>query len=238
LGGDLFLGGLLLSAVILAISPRRPALGQLLAFVGFAALGLRTSRGIIWFGLVMAPILADHLAAIGRQFSWPETLTDQRASSGRVNAILAGLLLLMAAVSLPWFKEKLPFPPPKAGLISAETPLAATQFLLDSRLPGQVFHAMSFGSYLIWKAQPEYPIFVDSRIELYAPHIWLDYLEISQAAPGWEARLEGYHVQTLMLSPVEQPALIQAASASPRWQRVYQDAAAVIFVAQPAGLHE
>ena len=89
---------------------------------------------------------------------------------------------------------------------------------------------MSFGSYLDWAAQPAYPVFVDSRIELYSESVWRDYLKISAAQPGWIEKLEAYNVEILMLSPSEQPMLIAAAEDSPRWQRVYADDVAVIFL--------
>jgi hypothetical protein len=63
--------------------------------------------------------------------------------------------------------------------------------------------------------------------------VWDDYIAISNALPGWEARLEAFGVRTLMLSPEEHAALVAAAGVSPHWKQVYQDAAAVIFVQNP-----
>ena len=236
--GQLFFGGLLLSAAILALSPRRPAPSQLFTFLVFGALGLRTSRGVIWFGLTMAPVLADHLhrlfdALRKRTFAAPKSSVSGPRSSvtapqRALNAALALLLLAGAAFSLPWFKELWPLPPEKAGLIAAETPIAATEFLLRERPPGPLFHAMAFGSYLIWAA-PEYPTFVDGRIELFTAEIWQDYLHISAAAPGWEARLEQYGVRTLMLSPQEQPGLVRALRESGQWEGLYKDRISIVF---------
>ncbi len=224
--GTLFLIGLLLTAALLAVSPRRPAPLELLLFLAFAALGLRTVRGAIWFGLVMAPVWARHLSAL-----FGTVLRSGPPYKRTFSATLLAVLLVVGAlVTLPWFKEHLPLPPAKAGLISAETPVAATEFLLRERPPGPLFHAMPFGSYLIWAAQPAYPVFVDSRIELYAVDVWLDYLHISAAGCEWEERLARYGVCTLMLSPQEQPTLVAAARASPHWEQIYEDSAAVIFV--------
>jgi hypothetical protein len=263
LTGALFLTGLLATAALLAISPRRPEPLELLLFLAFGALGLRTVRGAIWFGLALAPVWAAHLSAVfGTSLrsvpdhERPFVVSHEAKRSGVPKAqngtplrsvpdyergykrdlpatLLAVLLTAGALVTLPWFKERLPLPPAKAGLISAETPVAATEFLLRERLPGPLFHAMPFGSYLVWAAQPEYPVFVDSRIELYPVEVWLDYLHISAAGCGWEERLARYGVRTLMLSPQEQPALVAAARASPRWRQVYEDTAAILFVRQP-----
>ena len=285
LTGALFLTGLLLTAALLALSPRRPEPLELLLFLAFGALGLRTTRGAIWFGLALTPVWAAHLSAVFGtslrsvpDYKRPFVVSHEapRAEGARAEAkrsgvseaqngtplrsvpdyergtllrsvpdyergykrdlpatLLAVLLTAGALVTLPWFKERLPLPPEKAGLISAETPIAATEFLLRERLPGPLFHAMPFGSYLVWAAQPDYPVFVDSRIELYPVEVWLDYLHISAAGCEWEERLARYGVRTLMLSPQEQPALVAAARASPHWHWVYEDTAAVLFVRQP-----
>jgi len=232
LGGTLFLIGLMFTAAVLAISPRRPTAFQLLTFLMFGLLGLKTTRGIIWFGLAMAPSLAEHLTYVARELGLEETTYRAQTKLTRsINTVFAGLLILSGLITLPWFKNALPLPAKKAGLISQETPIEATEYLISANLPGQVFHAMSFGSYLIWAAQPAYPVFVDPRIELYSPAIWYDYIEISAATGNWEDRLNKYGVRTLMLSREEQPALVAAAEASERWQTVYDDETAVILTA-------
>jgi hypothetical protein len=232
LGGGLFFAALLLTAVILALSPRRPTFYQLFGFLGMAVLAVVTSRGIIWFGLVIAPLVAEHSTAIldrlrgNRKF--PAT------SHGRpvINWLFLGIILTFALITLPWFKEQLPMPQAKAGLISGETPVQATEYILETRPPGNIFHAMSFGSYLIWAAQPEYRVFVDGRIELYSQEVWGDYLEISNAVGDWEAQLDGYGVHTLMLSWSEQPNLVAAVLASNGWQLVFEDNAALVFLSR------
>ena len=85
-------------------------------------------------------------------------------------------------MSLPWFKHLLPLPLKKAGLISYETPVAATQVLLREHPPGPIFNEQGFGSYLIWAAQPDYPVFVDTRLELYP---------LGSGAITWKSRLRG-----------------------------------------------
>ncbi|MBN2147681.1 MAG: hypothetical protein JW726_09850 [Anaerolineales bacterium] len=229
LGGTLFFIALLLGAAILVLSPRRPKAGDLLAYLILGGLALKTSRGITWFGLLLAPVLAEHLAVLLRRCGISEQVEETTTGSKSLNRLFAGLLLLLAVGSLPWFKAALPLPEAKAGIISSETPIEAMQFLLDEKLPGAVFHASSFGSYMIWAAYPEYQVFIDPRIELYPLEQWQTYLAVNSVQPGWEDELAQYDVQTLFLSPSEQVMLIAAASASPAWEMVYQDSAAVIF---------
>jgi hypothetical protein len=228
LEGLIFFAMFLGSAVLLAVSPRRPTFYQILTFIIFAVLGLKYIRGIVWYGIALAPVAAEHVAVVlihlGIQ---PES--QNTPQTRRINRLFFGVLALLAVLSLPWFKPFWPVVPDKAGLITAETPIAATQFMLDQSLPGRVFHDMAFGSYLMWAAQPQFKVFVDSRVELYPPALWDDYFTIGNALYNWEEKLSFYGVNTLMLEPVNQARLVESAAASPAWDLVYQDSAAVIF---------
>ena len=228
--GIIFFCALVGDAILLAVSPKRPGFYQIINLIVFGLLGIKTSRGIVWFGLVMAPIVADHVSAvITRLKKAPQKVLDGEGSRF-VNILFVTVILLMGVISLPWFKSILPLPEAKAGLISSETPVQATQFLLDKNLPGRIFNSISFGSYLIWASYPHYQVFVDTRIELFSEQVWIDYLNISNAYGDWEASLRRYGANTLMLSPVEQPSLIQAIKDSDRWILSYQDDSALIYV--------
>ena len=146
-----------------------------------------------------------------------------------LNTALASLLAVSVIITLPWFKSFLPLPDPKTDLISRETPIEATRFLLEQGLRGPIFHEMGFGSYLIWAAQPYYRVFVDPRIELYPLELWVDYLAVSAAQDDWEQTLARYDIRILILSPASQPLLIGAARAAPRWVERYADDVAVIL---------
>jgi hypothetical protein len=237
--GKSFLIGLLLSTLLIVLSRKRLTVFEGLTFLAFAVLALKTTRGILWFGLMTAPLLAtclQALAAVIAQRLHVGTSTDidipPTPQQQRLNTLLAVVLLAGALISLPWFKTSLPLPTAKSGIISQETPVAATAFLLQQPQSGPLFHAMSFGSYLIWAAQPEYPVFVDSRIELYPLSVWRDYIDISNAADNWEEQLEHYAIRTLMLSPKEQPYLLSAIRSHPEWHKIYEDSAAVLFISE------
>lgn len=227
--GSLFLIGLIISGILLLVSPKRPNFFQISTYLIFGILGLRTLRGSVWFGLVMAPIVAEHLYEISNRYWKVKDNQVNQEGSRVVNILLALLVIMMAILSLPWFKSYLPLPSAKAGLISSETPIQATKALLAQAPPGELFNSMSFGSYLIWAAYPQYRVFADSRIELFPTNIWLDYLKISNAERDWEGLLSDYGVNTLMLSWQDQPALIDAASHSVGWELVYEDQIASIF---------
>jgi hypothetical protein len=213
----------------MAVSPRRANPGKILFFLIFGYLGLKYIRGAVWFGMVMAPFVADDLAALLARagvISPPPAPPAARRLNAMFLVILAGLFV----ITLPWFKPLLPLMPEKAGLAGYETPIEATQYALVHHLPGRIFHGMAFGSYLIWAAQPTYPVFVDSRIEMYPPEIWAEYVQIGNGASGWDEKLRHYGVNTLMLEPKNQAGLIAAAESSGEWERAYTHPAVIILV--------
>jgi hypothetical protein len=216
-------------AILFILSPKRPSFSQLFTFLIFGILSLRTARGIVWFGLVIAPFLAEHFAYIIQKYKKVVLTPVNTAGKPVLNYVLFIMIVLVGVITLPWFKNSLPLPQVKAGLISSETPIHATEELLAKNPPGRLFHAISFGSYLIWSAYPEYQVFVDSRIELFPEQVWMDYLTISNASGDWEKLLDQYGVNTMMLSPIEQPALIEASRLSGDWEELYADNTAYVY---------
>ncbi len=231
--GPIYFASILFCAVVLALSPRRPTSYQLATFVAFAGLGLWTTRGVVWFGLVMAPILAGHLSAF-----WAGRVRSQKPpkSNAKLQFVNFGILCLLfslALISLPWFRGSMPIRLDYRGLITHDTPVEAANFLVEQKPPGRIYNDMAFGSYLIWAAQPDYQVFADPRIELFSQDIWDDYQTISKAAPGWEEILGEYEVRTLILNPAAQGALVNKVERSERWRLIYQDKTAVVYTLIP-----
>jgi hypothetical protein len=227
--GRVFLIGFLLSSLVLALSAKRPNFYQTATFITFAILGLMTTRGVIWFGIVMAPVLADLFPSVISRPSTDQAERPSRLGKKWINITILSLVVLIALISLPWFKEYLPFPQKKVGLVFQETPVEATEFLLSEQPPGELFNDMGYGSYLIWAAQPDYRVFIDPRIELYPSEIWLDYVALINALPGWEELLEEYKIHTLMLNPNSQEPLIDVLEASSSWSLIFSDHSTVIY---------
>ena len=228
--GTIFLIALLLCAVMLAVSPRRPSLFQILTYLGFGTLALSTTRGVVWFGIAMAPVVAEHLKAIFAAEAPAQFIRPERKQNLTLNWLILLILLWGTVLSLPWLKHMLPLPLSNRGVISRDTPLAATRVLLKEKPAGPLFNDLGFGSYLIWAAQPDYPVFVDARLELYPIELWNDYLDISSARSGWQEGLDRFGIKTLILSLRSQPLLIKAVRNSIHWRRLYGDEVAAIFV--------
>lgn len=209
-----------LGIAILAYSRRRPALPDMLVAGAFLWLGLSAVRNNIWFTAAATPLLVGQLAG------WRDPAArPARAFQGlpALNAAVVGIFALLLALALPWVKPILGLPPQLGALVDADTPAAAVERLrADPARPARLFHAMGYGSYLIWAA-PEQKVWADPRIELYPFEQWLDYQQLSAGEEAAEL-LARYQVDGLLVSREDQAGLIAFARGRPQeWELRYED---------------
>lgn len=176
---------------------------------------------------VATPLLARQLA------TWrPAGAVARPSYQGLpiLNAALAGVIILMLLLALPWVKPWLDLPPSVGAVLDPATPVAAVEALLaDPAPPERLFHEMAYGSYLIWAA-PGHLVWADPRIELYPLEQWLDYIRLSSASDA-EALLERYQVDGLLLSNEHQADLVAWAKERPaQWELRYSDEESSYFV--------
>jgi hypothetical protein len=251
----LFFASTLLCLAALVYRARRVDLTDLFLLVAFGWLGLGAIRGTIWFGLVMAPILARYLAAIPLQsdvydLTWLTARFRREKNpsaapprptlvSAILNLTLLAVLAFGAALSLPWFDIRAIVPANLRGnltLISSDTPVGAGDYLARQASGARIFHTEAYGSYFDWRLYEVRPgpgggtpVFVDTRLELYPASVWYDYLAVGYARYDWEPLLAKYHVDTLVLDKERLADLAAVAGSSPNWVRVYEDDITVIY---------
>lgn len=208
---------------------RRPAapLYWAAAFIIFGVATLYIRRMSPWFGLAAGPILAAVFAA------QPELAgrSPQQARRPLFNYILLAILCALVIAGWPWLRPHLPLSEERRSFVSLhETPAQAVQTLCAMLPPGtRLLNDQSYGGYLAW-ACPALPIFIDTRIELYPSQQWRDYFVMSQAAFGWEEKLEHYAVAAVLAGKQSQAGLLEALRQRAGWQPTYEDENTAIFV--------
>jgi len=209
----------------------RPSLDQGLALVVFGLASLYIRRITPWFGFALAPVLAAAVSARFAGAASPRSDPSWRS----VGYVMLGVGMLV--LSLPWLRPYVPSSPPY--LVTTSSPTAADRELCQRAPRGaRVFAAQEFASFHIFHC-PERPIFVDSRLELYPASVWAEYFAISQGRSDWQALLDEYSVDWLLLrAPLRASAaaskdLTDLAADSPRWQELYRDEVAVLFQRAP-----
>lgn len=229
IGGMIFFLFVMFSVAVLTYARRRPDLVDMLFAAAFFWLALGAVRNIVWFGMVMTPLLVVLLAA--RNPVDADTPVTQTRFQGlpAMNWVLIGILSLLLLLGLPWVKPALDLPPELGSLLDQDTPVAATTFMrADVQRPERLFHSMSAGSYLIWAA-PEQSVFIDPRIELYPMEQWHDYINLSNGE-NVDALLAKYQIDGLLLHNEQQEALLEHVRADPVWDVRYEDAQSTYLV--------
>lgn len=222
---------LIITTLILTYSRRAPNIADMVIVLPFLWLALGAGRNIVWFAMVFAPIVAVHFGSngmAGREASENEQDTSHRPSSPPpqpiINALVVGMLGLLLVVGLPWVKPMLGLPPEVGSLITPATPVQAVEALQEepsSERPAHLYHAMRFGSYMMWAA-PEQPVFIDTRIELYPFEQWIDYRTLNSGEKIDEL-IAKYEIDGFLLHKEEQASLLQALQERSEWEVRYED---------------
>jgi hypothetical protein len=226
INGTIFFLFVLAAIIILSYARNRPNPVDMLLFSAFLWLALGASRNVIWFIALATPFL------VAQATTWRRAATQPEAFQGLpiLNGALVTLIGLMLLVTLPWVKPLLALPPDVGNLLAPDTPVAAVDAMQnDPQRPERIFHAMSYGSYLIWAA-PEQPVWADPRIELYPFEQWRDYQRLS-AGRDVEQVLDTYNIDGLLLSHEQQADLIEyIRNLSDGWILRYEDEYSSYFV--------
>jgi hypothetical protein len=211
----------------------------LLALFGFAA--IQSLRMIGWYAPIFAWATMPHLADVWSRVRplpavEPEGVaiegTDYKLPPGRSfhYTLVCGLFIWIGLAFSP------------AGTLvlngkrrtdrqmfdNASSPLALAAELARNPPEGQIFNPQHWGDWLVLKVPGIQP-FVTSNIHLTPPHVWADYLRISEGKPGWQRVLDRYNVRMLVLDKVAQLDLTTAMKQTTGWSLVYEDERAIVY---------
>jgi hypothetical protein len=222
---------LLLIALLMARAPRRPSTTDLLWYAGTAWLAIGAVRNVMWFGLVMLPLLSDLIAQ--RMRARPPVRLP-----GAFAACFGLLIGAGMVATLPWLTPARYLGPggaklfaeagPHGLLLSSTTPVGAGEWLAEHPTPGRFWTDMSYASYTTWRL-PERQIFTDMRIELFPEPVWLDYFDISAGGERSLALLDKWEITHLLISRTWQKELSARLAATPGWCLRYQDERSQVF---------
>ncbi len=215
----------LLVVLLLAAFFARPrvslANAALLAFFCYAT--LRSGRHVPFFVLAAVPVLGAACETIlGKYLPALPVEEPPRLRWKAYHIALAGLLLLAAlGRSLSVFRQQ-------TESEEEKFPARALAWFRENRPPPNLYNTYDWGGYLLWHLYPEYRVFIDGRADLYGDEFIEEFLRIYRAEKGWEAGLERYGVNTVLIQP--SAPLAKVLQQSDSWARAYGDEQAVIFI--------
>jgi hypothetical protein len=104
-------------------------------------------------------------------------------------------------------------------------PEKAMDFLcLRKEKDARIFNYYAWGGYLIWRG---IPVFVDGRADIYSPAVLEDYTTVMNFSPNFEAILDKYGIQYLLVPSGH--VLARALVRDPGMKNIYSDEAAIVF---------
>jgi hypothetical protein len=225
------------------LTPRRISTTELLLVLGLGAATLATSRMILWWGPIAAYYTSVHAAALARRWRRAELAGPLSANPSLGRPIAARLssrtippgvivaVVLIAFALTPLVDASLLHVthPNSRSLLSAETPIEATEYLQAYPPHGQVFNSMEWGDYLLWAGPPGLEVYAASHVHLLPRTVWQDYIRVVTLDDGWQKILDRYQVNTAIIDGDQHSALAEALRADPDWHVVYEDTVAAIL---------
>ncbi|HEX8181857.1 MAG TPA: hypothetical protein VF525_20115 [Pyrinomonadaceae bacterium] len=224
---------LIATFVLLALSPQRPRLSELLLLCVSTYAALRAWRNMPFCALVAMPIMAEHAWAFATSRSWGRWLTapEQRAAGTQPAWQVALNVALLVCVPVGLYATNVRRVVARQPAIEAEKyPAAAVAYLRAHPTNGRIFNGYGWGGYLIWQLYPQQRVFIDGRADVYGDRFIEAYLQAEGGEPEWRAPLERYDVRTVMLNP--RAPLASLLKQEPGWTKVYEDKQAIIFSKQ------
>ena len=116
-------------------------------------------------------------------------------------------------------------------------PERATAFLLEHKLPGQVFHDFNVGGYLTWRIGEQYPDFADGRVIPFVDGVIDEQKRIASLPPDsaeLQRAADRWNLQTMLFSVARFNGLgsfsLPQYCESQNWKAVYFDDVSVIFL--------
>ena len=218
---------------------------DLLLFVGSGALALAHAGGLLWFALVAPLTLTPYVSGAIEDMIDDEEVPCalQLLHAALIAGLLAGAITIQPGLMTRRALAPLVSPmalrlkEPLATLVTSDTPLDATRYLVAHPEHRRIFHHHRWAGLLLWAlddpAARRRVVFVDQRVELPEAQIWNLYESISQASSAWRLQLEAHDVTAALVDPVAQSPLHEALAGDSAWRVVSQSPHHTLFVRAP-----
>ena len=183
-----------------------------------AVIGYRMMRDAWFICIAAAACMADFPA---REEDTQPAETWYEWSALAVVLVVAGLL----------FARDTSFH--RAGLdaqISRLFPVKAANYLRQHPEPGPLYNAFDWGGFLIWYA-PDYPVAIDGRADLYGDELNGRFYATANGDDSYAS--DPYLERAGVVLLFRDMPLSSLLSSDPRFQKIYEDNLAVMFVRQP-----
>jgi len=206
----------------------------LLAMTAFLTLGLRRSRDLFQILLLVGcaslsfysqrDIWLVTLAAITVIAGAKKTTHEPNFLAQKLRLAVLGaaalILILVFALLVPHRGDAL------LAKTSETYPVAAANYIRDHNLPQPLFNSYEWGGFLVWY-QPEIPVAIDGRTDLYPDDVYITYSKVMNADLPYTSYPAFVQARTILLP--RHSVIAEALSAVPAFHVVYQDEVSTVL---------
>jgi hypothetical protein len=207
---------LLTMAAFLALGLRRSRdLFQISLLVGSASLSFYSQRDIWLVTLAAVAVIAESLGA---------TNVRETTFSPKLRFVVLGITAIIVLVA---FVAVVPHRQNALLAKAAETyPVAAANYIREHNLPQPLFNSYEWGGFLMWY-QPEIPVAIDGRTDLYPDDTFVTYAKVMNADLPYTLYPAFVQARTIVLP--RHSVIAEALSAVPAFRVVYRDDVATVL---------
>ncbi len=228
--GTVVLVVVIVSVIVLMLSRRRFRWREGLPALAFGVLMFASSRYIVWFAALWSLAIFPHWCDLCARLVLRRQTPRDAAQLPRPGWWIAiATIGALACTPFGWAVLGRGEWSPRAAY-GSRTPLAATE-VLAARVPkGLVLNTMEWGDWLLWSVPDGPRPFVASHVQFLPARVWDDYQLVSKSRPGWREAAARYPFVAALLDARKQRELIDELDRDPRWERIYSDSLAAVFV--------
>jgi hypothetical protein len=106
---------------------------------------------------------------------------------------------------------------------SERTPLQITEYLKENPPQGLVYAPQWWSDWLVLKGPPGLRTVVSTNVHMAPKRVWDGYMQVSKGRDFWDAILERWRVDTIVVDKQEQDKLADLVRGSGIWEIVYED---------------
>ena len=211
--------------VLLLVRGRAISWLQVAWLAGLALLGLMAVRGVVWWAIGAAPIVAILVSGlVVRGHTLGDPAFDRPRGVGYT--AIAGLTVVLALAVSPIWKPIDSLYGPEGVVHHA--PRGVTETLLaEATTDDRLFAEQKWASWFEM-AVPGVPVMVDTRIELFDREIWGDYLHVLGGRADWVDILDRWEVSLVAITAADEQ-VRPFLDAHESWELLHEDDEGVVY---------
>ncbi|MCX5657867.1 MAG: tetratricopeptide repeat protein, partial [Candidatus Omnitrophica bacterium] len=225
----------IISQISFLMNYRRINLSNLFLYFAFLYLSLVAVRNIAFFSIVSMPIVAENFMSA----PWKDIKLFGSRIFGLlkqffIGFIYCGIIIVCIYFSRVSLNSRFVMHGEvvrRAGIGEAPMhPKEAVNFIIANGIKGNGFNNFGFGGYLIWRAWPEFKVFIDGRTSVYDEDHLRYYAEIFLYPYMFEQLLKDFNINYFILDINSSPVLLKRLYDDKNWRLVFFDANGLVFV--------